>query len=82
MERARRVAVSIVGCRDDLAASLMLVLMVAKMLLRRNTGFVRAVRRCRTPDQLEGNDKQQKREQPAAHVRNSSGGVPFTRFVR
>lgn len=66
VERSRGV-VSIVGGRDDLAAGLMLVLMVAEVLPGRYTGLVRAVGRCRRPDQLERHHQEQDREQPTMH---------------
>jgi hypothetical protein len=69
---------SIVGGRDNLAAGLMLVLMVAEVLLGRDTCFVRAVRRRRAPDQLERHDEQQEREQPTTHDSDSrlAGAAP------
>ena len=48
----------VVGSRLDAAFSRMLMFVVAEVLLRRDTGFVRAVRRSRAPDKLERHDKQ------------------------
>ncbi len=62
-----RTVVRIVGGRHDVAAGLMLVSVMAEVLLRRGTGFMSAVRRCRAPDQLERHDKQQQSEYPTAH---------------
>jgi len=61
----------IVGGRCDLAAGLVLVLVMSEMLVRRDTGLMRAVRRRRAPDQLERHDKQQKREYPTTHASDS-----------
>lgn len=75
VKRAKAV-VSIVGGRDELAAGPMLVLMVAEVLVGRAIGFVRAVRRCRAPDQLERHDEQQEYEQPTTH--DSDSRPPYT----
>lgn len=66
-----RGVVSAIRGRADFIAALVLVLMVAEVLLRRDAVFVRAVRRRRAPDQLERHNKQQEREHPTAHVSDS-----------
>ena len=66
-----RAIARVVGGRCDLAAGLVLVLVMAEVLLRRDTGLMRAVRRRRAPDQLERHNKQQEREYPTTHVSDS-----------
>jgi len=65
------IVVLVAGCRRHFAASLMLVLVMAEVLLCGGTGFVRAVRRRRAPDQLERHDEQQKCEHPTTHDSDS-----------
>lgn len=66
-----RAIARVVGGRCDLAAGLVLVVVMSEVLVRRDTGLMRAVRRRRAPDQLERHDKQQKREHPTTHEPDS-----------
>jgi len=62
----------VVVCQACLACGLVIMLVVTKVLLGRDTGFVRAVGCCRTPGHLERHNKKEERKHPTKHDSNSS----------
>lgn len=60
---------AIIAGFGGIAATLMHVLMVPRVLAGSARGFMRAIRRGRCPDELHGQHQQHEDEEPAAHGR-------------